>query len=246
MAWESGLVSHEQHADRREQIALNLSRVQQRIERACLQAGRSPTHVRLAVVTKTFPATDVEMLASLGCTDVAENRDQEAREKFAALGSRSGLCWHMIGQLQRNKARSVARWADVVESVDRLELAQALSRAAQEDGRSLEVLIQVNLDPEPAEGRGGVAPQAAEALASGCLALPGLRLTGVMGVAPHPGDPSEAFAILAEVREKLMRLDPGCHQLSAGMSEDLEQAVAAGATQVRIGGAVLGNRAALK
>ena len=236
----------EQQADRRGQISQNLSRVQERIEQACLQAGRPPSQVRLAVVTKNFPAADVEILASLGCTDVAENRDQEAREKFAAVGSRSGLRWHMIGQLQRNKARSVARWADVVESVDRLELAQALSRAAEEEGRLLEVLIQVSLDPVPAEGRGGVAPQAAEALASACLALPGLRLSGVMGVAPHPGDPSAAFDVLAEVRERLKRLDPGCQQMSAGMSDDLEQAIAAGATQVRIGGAVLGNRAVLK
>ena len=232
-------------AERRDQIARNLTQVHERIRQACLQAGRPTDEVRLTVVTKTFPATDVEILAALGCTDVAENRDQEAREKYAAVGSRN-IRWHMIGQLQRNKARSVARWAQVIESVDRPEVAQALSIAVQSESRSLEVLIQVSLDPEPHAGRGGVVPAQAEALAEACLALPGLRLSGVMGVAPHPGDPRAAFDLLAAVRERLMRVAPGCQQMSAGMSDDLEQAVEAGATQVRIGGAVLGNRALLK
>jgi pyridoxal phosphate enzyme (YggS family) len=232
--------------DRREQISDNLAHVYDRIGRACQRSGRSAGDVRLVVVTKTFPSSDVELLAELGCTDIAENRDQEARQKSAEVSVPSDLRWHMIGQLQRNKARSVAGWADVVESVDRTEIARALSAATQVTGRILEVLIQVSLDPFAVPGRGGVAPSAAEALAADCLELPGLRLVGVMGVAPHPGDPRAAFGLLAEVRDRLRLVEPDCWQMSAGMSDDLEEAIDAGATQVRIGGAVLGNRPMLK
>ena len=236
----------ERDPDRREQISSNLARVSARIEQACRQSGRPAGDVRLVVVTKTFPSSDVELLADLGCTDVAENRDQEARQKFAEVSVPNDLRWHMIGQLQRNKARSVAGWADVVESVDRTEIARALSLATQATGRALDVLIQVSLDPIGVPGRGGVAPSGAEALAADCLELPGLRLVGVMGVAPYPGDPKSAFGLLAEVRERLRRMEPECCQMSAGMSDDLEEAIDAGATQVRIGGAVLGNRPMLK
>lgn len=231
---------------RRRQIAANLSEVHDRIASACRTSGRLPEQVRLAVVTKTFPASDVEILAELGCTDVAENRDQEARDKFAAVGPATGLRWHMIGQLQRNKVKSVAGWADVVESVDRSEIAHALSHAAATRDRVLDIHIQVSLDPIFTAGRGGVDPAQAEALALEILALPGLRLTGVMGVAPHPGDPVRAFALLADVLQRLQQVHPACTQMSAGMSQDLEEAIGAGATQVRIGGAVLGNRPELK
>jgi pyridoxal phosphate enzyme (YggS family) len=232
--------------NRREELSRNLDLVHARIAAACRACGRSPDQVKLVVVTKTFPASDVALLAELGCTDVAENKDQEARAKAAAVPEGTPLRWHMIGQLQRNKAKSVAAWADVVESVDRPELAQALAASASAQGRVLDVLIQVCLDPTPVPGRGGVSLAQAEELARVCRGLPGLRLAGVMGVAPHPGDPVAAFALLASVRDRLAELDPGCRQMSAGMSEDLEEAIGAGATQVRIGGAVLGNRAMLK
>jgi len=245
--WEGDRASTRETASTRElELSANLERVAARIASACRACGRSPDEVRLAVVTKNFPASDVALLAGLGCRDVAENRDQEARGKHAALGDHPVLRWHMIGQLQRNKARSVAAWADVVESVDRLAIAQALSAAAVAQGRALEVLIQVNLDPTPTPGRGGAGPVDVPALAEACLALPGLRLTGVMGVAPHPGDPGRAFAILARVLQRLQETAPDCRVMSAGMSEDLEEAIGAGATQVRIGGAVLGNRPLLK
>lgn len=230
---------------RREEIAAGLVAVRARIDAARVAAGRSD-EVTLVVVTKTFPATDVAHLADLGVTDVGENRDQEAKAKraeVAAAGpSDAALRWHMIGQAQRNKAASIARWADVVESVDRPELAIALGRGAEAAGRVVEVLLQVGLDPVVRTERGGVAPAAVLALAESVAAQPGLALRGVMGVAPHPGDPASAFARLAEVSVALRAVHPEATTISAGMSGDLEEAVRHGATQVRIGGAVLGHR----
>lgn len=227
---------------RRDEIQQGLADVRDRIDRARAAAGRADD-VELVVVTKTFPATDVAILASLGVTDVAENRDQEARAKRGDVGEvGAGLRWHMIGQLQRNKAASVARWADVVESVDRPELVAALGRGAESAGRVLEVLVQVSLDLVPEPGRGGVAPVDAVELAGAVDRTPGLVLRGVMGVAPHPGDPDEAFGRLAAVSRRLQARWAAADRISAGMSDDLEQAVAHGATQVRIGGAVLGHR----
>jgi pyridoxal phosphate enzyme (YggS family) len=229
-------------ADRRAQVQAGLAEVHARIERARQAAGRDD-EVTLVVVTKTFPASDVEILAGLGVVDVAENRDQEARAKrLAAEATTPGLRWHMIGQLQRNKASSVARWADVVESVDRVELVGALGRAAAAHGRRLEILVQVSLDPVVIPGRGGADPGEVPAIAAAVAAEPALALRGVMGVAPYPGNPADAFARLQAVSGALQEDWPGAERISAGMSGDLEEAVAHGATQVRIGGAVLGHR----
>lgn len=211
-------------------------------------AGRSDP-VNLVVVTKTFPASDVEILASLGVTDVGENRDQEARLKRADVSADAALRWHMIGQLQRNKARSVASWADVIESVDRPELVWALQRGAEAAGRVPEVLLQVNLDPAPDPGRGGVSPEGAAGLAAVVAEQSHLRFRGVMGVAPNPGSAPghqgaarAAFDRLVAVAEGLRAEHPDATVVSAGMSTDLDEAVAAGATQVRVGGAILGAR----
>lgn len=217
-----------------------------RIDSAREASGRRDP-VQLVVVTKTFPASDVILLCSLGVTDVGENRDQEARakrEEAQAAGAQP--TWHMIGQLQRNKARSVARWADVVESVDRAELVDALEQGADLAGRDLQVLLQVALDPVPVRGRGGALPEDVPALADLVAARPHLHLAGVMGVAPHPDSPEAApraaFDRLWRVSERLRLDHPEAAQMSAGMSGDLEDAIAAGATQVRVGGAVLGSR----
>lgn len=227
---------------RTEQIAGGLAAARDRIAAACARAGRSTDEVDLVVVTKTFPASDVAILAGLGCRDVGENRDQEARSKRRELGADAGLRWHMIGQLQTNKARSVLTWADVVESVDRPELVDALDKEAAKADRVLDVLIQVNLDVEPSVGRGGVVPVDLPALTEVVLRAPSLRLRGLMGVAPHPGDPASAFQRLAGLWQDVRRVAPQATVLSAGMSDDLEEAVAAGATQVRLGSAVLGYR----
>lgn len=229
------------------EVRAGLDAVRARIQAACHAAGRSVDGVRLVVVTKTFPASDVRILASLGCTDVGENRDQEARAKRDDLGPLAEqVRWHMIGQVQRKKARSVAGWADVVESVDRLELAQALSRGAQAADRVVDALLQVSLDVPVIAERGGAAPDDVPALAEQVSALPGLRLTGVMAVAPHPGDPGEAFERLARIHALVQERVPGATEMSAGMSGDLEEAIAHGATQIRIGGAILGNRPPLR
>jgi pyridoxal phosphate enzyme (YggS family) len=232
---------------RRDEIRAALAQVHARIDEARAAAGRTDP-VRLVVVTKTFPASDVDLLGELGITDVGENRDQEAAAKRRdCTAGAEGLRWHMIGQLQRNKARSVVAWADVVESVDRAALVTALGTAAHEVGRRIDVLIQVNLDPEPTPGRGGALPQEVPELADLIAGQQALHLAGLMGVAPHPdGLPADsaraAFDRLAALAARVRQTHPEAHVISAGMSGDLEEAVAAGATQVRIGGAVLGTR----
>ena len=232
--------------DRAAEIAAGLSEVRTRIDRACAAADRPAGSVQLIVVTKTFPASDVRILHDLGCSEVAENKDQEARAKVAELADTApALRWHMIGQVQRNKARSVAAWVDVVESVDRLPLAEALSAGAVAANRSIEILLQVSLDPGEAAGRGGVRPADVPDLAARVAALPGLALRGVMGVAPFPGDPDAAFGLLESVGRRLETVAPGADRISAGMSGDLEHAIRHGATHVRIGGAILGKRAAV-
>ena len=232
-----------------DEIADGVAAVRRRIDAARREAGRVDT-VDLVVVTKTFPASDVAILEGLGIRDVAENRDQEARGKRDEIRARGqgddAVTWHMIGQVQRKKAASVVHWADVVESVDRPELVAALGRAAVGVDRRIEVLVQVALDPVPRPDRGGVAPAGAVDLAAAVVAEPMLELRGVMGVAPFPGDPDEAFARLAEVSRAFQARWPAAGTVSAGMSGDLEQAIRHGATQVRVGGAILGARPAVQ
>lgn len=233
--------------DRRSQLAANLAQVEERIASACAAAGRKREEVTLIVVTKTYPASDVRILHGLGVRHVAENRDQDAAPKAAACADLS-LTWHFVGQLQTNKVRSVAGYADVVQSVDRVKLVTALSAAAVKDGRELGCLVQVALDAESGErgDRGGVAPDAIEELAAAVDAAPGLRLAGLMTVAPlagpYAGRQRAAFDRLMEFSSRLRGNHPAANMVSAGMSADLEDAVAAGATHVRVGTAVLGVR----
>jgi len=248
--------------DRREEIAANLAAVRARIAAACTAAQRKPDEITLVAVTKTYPAADVLHLAALGVRDVGENRDQEAAPKAAEVRATGGeVTWHFVGQLQRNKARSVASYADVVHSVDRSSLAAALAQAARRvRDRPLDVLIQVNLDPgaagEPGDSgaaglvsdpqhRGGALPGTVAEIAAAIAAEDGLRLRGLMAVAPIEGDPGAAFARLAGVAKALRADHPKATVVSAGMSGDLEQAIAHGATHVRIGSALLGKRALL-
>ncbi len=228
---------------RGEEIAENLRVVRRRIEDACAAAGRPPDAVRLVVVTKTYPASDVRLLAGLGVRDVGENRDQEAAPKAEACADLK-LTWHYIGQLQTNKARSVASYADVVQSVDRPRLVTALDAGADRYGRDLLCLIQVSLDGDP--GRGGALPEDVPGLADAIAGSRHLTLGGVMAVAPLGVEPARAFAALAEISTRLRAAHPAATMVSAGMSNDLEQAVEAGATHVRIGTAVLGVRRLLR
>ncbi|MCW5249312.1 YggS family pyridoxal phosphate-dependent enzyme [Streptomyces sp. SHP 1-2] len=237
--------------DRRDEIATNLAKVEERIAAACAAAGRRRDEVTLIVVTKTYPADDVRRLASLGVRHVAENRDQDAAPKAAACSDLS-LSWHFVGQLQTNKVRSVVGYADVVQSVDRARLVTALSREAERAGREVGCLLQVALDAgEGGRGeRGGVAPGGVGELAARVADAPGLRLDGLMTVAPltgeYAGRQQAAFERLMDVSAGLRRDHPAATMVSAGMSADLEQAVAAGATHVRVGTAVLGVRPVLR
>ncbi|MEU8624056.1 YggS family pyridoxal phosphate-dependent enzyme [Streptomyces sp. NPDC048669] len=239
--------------DRKTQLTANLAQVEERIASACAAAGRKREEVTLIVVTKTYPASDVRILYELGVRHVAENRDQDAAPKAAACADLS-LTWHFVGQLQTNKVRSVVSYADVVQSVDRAKLVTALSAAAARDGRDgreLGCLIQVALDAESGERgeRGGVAPDGIEELAAAVESAPGLRLTGLMTVAPlagpFAGRQRAAFDRLMEISSRLRGNHPAANMVSAGMSTDLEDAVAAGATHVRVGTAVLGVRPGL-
>jgi pyridoxal phosphate enzyme (YggS family) len=223
---------------RREAIAANLARVRQRVAEACAAAGRDPAEVTIVAVTKTFPAADVRLLADLGVLDVGENRDQEAAPKAHELADLP-LRWHFVGQLQTNKCRSVAGYAHLVHSVDRPRLVASLS-AAVSAGHRLGCLVQVALDDDP--DRGGARAADVPSLADAVAAAPGLELRGVMAVAPLGADPRRAFARLAEVASGVRRQHPGAAIVSAGMSGDLEAAIAAGATHVRVGTALLGDR----
>jgi hypothetical protein len=237
---------------RRAQLAASLDAVRGRIARACAAAGRDPGSVTLVAVTKTYPASDVELLAGLGVTDIGENRDQEAAAKVAeVLADGVKVRWHYVGQLQRNKTKSVVRYADVVESVDSLRLAGALDDASRRHrSTALDVLVQVSIDGDPA--RGGAVADAQDAdrdlwrVADAVAASEGLRLGGVMAVAPLDWDPDRAFAMLAGLAARLAADHPGATVVSAGMSGDLEQAVRHGATHVRIGTSLLGMRNPLR
>lgn len=235
--------------ERRQELADHLAAVRERIAAACTAAGRDPAEPTLVVVTKNFPRSDLDHLVALGVADIGENREQEAAAKLADGGPPAGVRTHFIGQLQSKKANAVARWADVVQSVDRDKLVGALARGAEHTGRELTVLVQVNLDDPADEGggtagaaaRGGVPTEGVLALADEIAASP-LRLGGVMAVAPREGDPDAAFARLAEVSERLRERHPDATWISAGMSGDLEAAIRHGATHLRVGTAILGSR----
>ncbi|WP_327694268.1 YggS family pyridoxal phosphate-dependent enzyme [Streptomyces sp. NBC_00459] len=233
--------------DRKGELAANLAAVEERIATACSAAGRKREEVTLIVVTKTYPASDVRILWELGVRHVAENRDQDASPKAEACSDLS-LTWHFVGQLQTNKVRSVVGYADVVQSVDRDRLVSGLSREAVRAGREVGCLIQVALDAEEsARGeRGGVGPGGIEELADLVAGAEGLRLDGLMTVAPltgpYAGRELVAFERLMDLSTAMRRTHPAANMVSAGMSADLEKAVAAGATHVRVGSAVLGVR----
>lgn len=232
--------------DREQELATGLERVRDRIAQACSAAGRAPDEVTLVVVTKFFPASDVRLLRSLGVADVGENRHQEAQAKAAEIDD-PALRWHFIGNLQSNKAADVARYAHAVHSVDRAKILRGLARGSEEriqerGGDPVEVLVQVDLDPEPQAGRGGVRPEGLMELADRVAATEHLAFRGLMAVAPLGEEPAAAFERLAALRADLLAAHPTADRLSAGMSGDLEEAVAIGATHVRVGSAILGGR----
>jgi hypothetical protein len=224
---------------RREELALRLAEVRDRIAKASEAAGRDVSELTLIAVTKTKPASDVRLLSELGVRDIGENRDAEAAPKAAECADLD-LTWHFVGQLQTNKCASVARYASVVHSVDRSRLISALGKAARRAGRVIECLIEVSLDGDPA--RGGALAEQVPALAEALAVEEGLVLGGVMAIAPLSMPPADAFARLMVSAAAVREVRPAATVVSAGMSGDLEAAVEAGATHLRIGTALLGDR----
>jgi pyridoxal phosphate enzyme (YggS family) len=215
-------------------LADRLASVDERIADAARAAGRDPSELTRIVVTKFHPASLVRELHELGVRDIGENRHQEASAKAADLTDLD-LTWHFVGQLQSNKARAVRRYASVVHSVDRDSLVDALSGE-----KELGCFLELNLTEDP--GRGGVAPDAVERLAERVAATAGLRLLGVMAVAPLGADPRPAFARVREASGRIRAIVPSATAISAGMSEDFPEAIAEGATHLRIGTAITGKR----
>jgi pyridoxal phosphate enzyme (YggS family) len=215
-------------------LAERLAAVQGAVADAAAQAGRDPAGITTIVVTKFHPASLVRQLAHLGVRDLGENRAQEAVSKAAEVGD-PALRWHFIGQLQSNKARQVRGFASAVHSVDRAPLADALTGEP-----TLDVFLQVNLTDDPA--RGGVAPAGLEALAEHVLSVPGLRLRGLMAVAPLDEEPRAAFARVRHYSQRVLAFEPAASALSMGMSGDFREAILEGATHLRIGSAITGIR----
>lgn len=223
--------------------AERLQAVRERIAAAARASGRDPAEVTLVAVSKTWPAAAVRDLAALGQVDFGENRAQELTGKATELADLP-LRWHFVGQLQRNKAAAVARLGAVVHSVDRAPLARALARVGVETGRPVEVFVQVDLGGPEGElaARGGVDPADVPALADAVAAEEGVVLRGLMAVAPRGAAPGPAFARLAALAGRVRADHPEARDLSAGMSADLEEAVAAGSTLLRVGTALFGPR----
>lgn len=217
------------------ELAERHARVEAEIVEACVAAGRARSEVTLIVVTKFHPASLIRDLAALGVRDVGENRHQDAAPKAAQLDDLA-LTWHFVGQLQSNKARAVAQYARVIHSVDRDSLVTALARVE----RPLDVFLEVNLTDDP--GRGGVEPSGLVALAERVLEHPSLTLRGVMAVAPVDDEPRAVFARVRGLSEHLRTVAPHAVDISAGMSGDFAEAIAEGATHLRVGAAITGNR----
>ncbi len=234
------------------ELAEALSGVRSRLARAAEAAGRNVDEIELLPITKFFPATDVLILRRLGCPAFGESREQEAAIKAAEVSAMLGsepIRWHMVGRIQRNKARSIAGWAHAAHSVDSAKVIAALDRAAVEalaEGRRAEplrVYIQLSLDAD--EKRGGVdvgRPDLVDERCAAVQAAEGLEFVGLMAIPPLDSDPAEAFARLAEERERVQRSYSQRLGLSAGMSSDLELAIKHGSTCVRVGTALLGQR----
>jgi len=226
-------------------LAERLATVRSSVDDAVREAGRRPEEVTTIVVTKFHPASLVRELFDLGVTHVGENRQQEASEKSSELAELA-LDWHFIGQLQSKKTRNVLAFASTIHSLDRLSLVSAIATALGDDSSAsastpfVDAFIQMNLTQDA--GRGGVQPDQLRALAEAVAGSPTIRLRGLMAVAPVGEDPRRAFARVREARELLLAVAPGAVDLSMGMSGDFREAVLEGATHLRIGTAITGNR----
>jgi pyridoxal phosphate enzyme (YggS family) len=221
-------------SNRKSEIEANLVDVKSRIEKAAKAAGRSADEITLVAVTKTFPVSDIEFLYQLGVRDFGENRDQEGSNKAPQLPD--DCIWHFQGQIQSNKLKSIALWADVIHSLDDLSHAKKLSSLVADH----DVFIQLSLDNQP--NRGGVAPEDLDSFAQSVAELGNLKIRGLMAVAPLDEEPKQAFARLNLLSKELIKSLPMAREISAGMSNDFEAAISEGATLIRIGSQILGVR----
>lgn len=227
-------------------VAENLGRIRERIVRAALAAGRDPSGVRLVVVSKTFPAGTVREAIDASADILGESRVQEAKEKIAAIGLRPGVAWHLVGHLQSNKAKAAVEMFDLIHSVDSLHLASEIDRQAAKAGKAQRVLIEVNVSGE--ESKFGVDPRELPALIKGLAPLKNIVVEGLMTIPPYSDEPEESrpyFRRLVELAAEIDALDISgirMKELSMGMSGDFEVAVQEGATLVRVGTAIFGER----
>ena len=239
-------------SERESELATALAALRDRLAAAAQAAGRDVADVELLPITKFFPASDVAILWRLGCRSFGESREQEASAKiaeFQALTGATDVRWHMVGQIQRNKAKHIAAWADTVHSLSAAKVAAALDRGALQaidDGLRtgpVNVFVQISLDGDTERGGVDVGdPTAVDAICAQVAQADGLRLVGLMAIPPLGVDPDEAFAALAAEHRRVRTVHPGATQLSAGMSGDLEAAVRHGSTCVRVGTALMGSR----
>ena len=227
--------------NRKQQIEENLNQIRKNIAKAAAKSGRNPDEIKLIVVTKTFPISDLEILYSLGIRQFGENRDQEASEKAEALPP--DINWHFQGGIQSNKLKSICKWASVIHSVDQFKYAQIISE--QRRAKPIEIFIQVSLD-QPPESRGGVDPAKLIELANQISALPNLKILGLMAVGPVDQEVEPAFARLQQIQATFLTHFKDAVFLSSGMSGDYEMAISYGATHLRIGSSILGIRAPIK
>lgn len=226
---------------RKDQILSNLELVKEKISAAAQAAGRSPSEITLIAVTKTFPVSDLEILYELGVRNFGENRDQEAAPKVGVLPA--DITWHFQGGIQSNKLKSISNWASVIHSVDKFKYAQMISQFSV--GNTKEIFIQVSLDTLP-QSREGVDPADLMQLAEQIMSLPNIQVKGLMAVAPLDQPTEQAFVRLQQIQQKFIQLYPAASSLSSGMSGDYELAISLGATHVRIGSSILGNRSPIK
>ena len=226
---------------RKDQILSNLELVKEKISAAAQAAGRSPSEITLIAVTKTFPVSDLEILYELGVRNFGENRDQEAAPKVGVLPA--DITWHFQGGIQSNKLKSISNWASVIHSVDKFKYAQMISQFSVD--KTKEIFIQVSLDTLP-QSREGVDPADLMQLAEQIMSLPNLEVKGLMAVAPLDQPTEQAFVRLQQIQQKFIQLYPAASSLSSGMSGDYELAISLGATHVRIGSSILGNRSPIK
>ena len=220
-----------------DEISANLEKVNEQIKSAAASVNRLPEDITLVAVTKTFPVSDIEILYSLGIRDFGENRDQEASAKVGLLPK--DVRWHFQGQIQSNKLKSVTSWASYIHSVDQLRYAQMISDYSA--GNEKPIFMQVSLD-KPPQSRSGVNPSELLELAGAISVLPGIRLQGLMAVAPVNSPADQAFAELEDIRSDFLSTFPDAKSLSIGMSGDYQIAIKYGATHIRIGSSILGIR----